>query len=418
MSGSAAILDNVRDLLARFVAFPSPHALTAVTLWAAHAHVITQLDSTPRLALVSPEPACGKSRTLEILELLVPRALNVLNASPAPIFREVSAGAEEEHPVTLLFDESDALFRPTRGDDPNLDLRAMLNAGHRRGATIPRCVGPKHEVVRFQVFAAAALAGIGNPPPTLASRSVIVRMRRRAPDERVEPFRYRLHSQEGLAARDRLEAWAQEASSEIERAEPVMPDGVVDRPADVWEPLLAVADVCGGHWPETARSACVTFTAATNEDEQTLGALLLRDLHGVFDGARALATKTILGELHALEESPWADLRGKPLDARGLARMLRPYGVASKTVKLEHPTPDGKNTAKGYHQDDLLDAWMRYLPDHGSPPSPQSPSNDDGKTMVTQVTEVTQDRLGGEDECMTCQRLGAPCARHFDPEAG
>ena len=38
-------------------------------------------------------------------------------------------------------------------------------------------------------------------------------------------------------------------------AEPVMPDGVTDRAAEVWEPLVAIADVAGGHWPATARAA-------------------------------------------------------------------------------------------------------------------------------------------------------------------
>jgi len=31
-------------------------------------------------------------------------------------------------------------------------------------------------------------------------------------------------------------------------AEPVMP--LEDRAADVWEPLIAIADLAGGEWPE------------------------------------------------------------------------------------------------------------------------------------------------------------------------
>src|SRR4051794_7924048 len=105
----AALLDDVETFLARFVAFPSKHELVAVTLWAAHTHAMAIPDcfeSTPRLALLSPEPGSGKTRVLEVLELLVPDALHVLNASAAPIFRTIQKADDEDHgPPTLLFDE-------------------------------------------------------------------------------------------------------------------------------------------------------------------------------------------------------------------------------------------------------------------------------------------------------------------------
>ena len=98
----AAVLDDTRDFIRRFCAFPSDHALTAVTLWAAHTHAIEHFYTTARLALLSPEAASGKTRVLEVLDLLVPESLFTLNASPAAIFRLL---AEEQ--ITLLFDEGD-----------------------------------------------------------------------------------------------------------------------------------------------------------------------------------------------------------------------------------------------------------------------------------------------------------------------
>ena len=53
------LLDDVEAFLARFVAFPSEAAQVATTLWAAHAHAVTAFDSSPRLALLSPEPGAG-----------------------------------------------------------------------------------------------------------------------------------------------------------------------------------------------------------------------------------------------------------------------------------------------------------------------------------------------------------------------
>jgi hypothetical protein len=82
-------------------------------------------------------------------------------------------------------DECDTVFTRRGKDDCNEDLRALLNAGYKRGAIIPRCVGPKHEVQSFEVYVATALAGLGDLPETIMSRAVTIRMRRRAPTEQV-----------------------------------------------------------------------------------------------------------------------------------------------------------------------------------------------------------------------------------------
>jgi hypothetical protein len=294
----AALLDEVETFLARFVAFPTEAVRVAVTLWAAHAHLAAEGENTPRLALLSPEPGSGKTRVLEVLELLVPRPMHVLSASPAAVFRSI----ETERP-TLLMDEVDAVFGRRGSDDGAEDLRGLLNAGHRAGATIPRCVGPQHTVKRFPVFAAVALAGLGDLPDTLMSRSVIVRMRRRAPGEKVTPFRHRVHAPEGVEIRDRLEEWAASVASYVGAAWPDMPPGVEDRPADVWEPLLAVADAAGGRWPERARVACVELVKVAENREASLGVRLLGDLRDVFADAVALPTETILERLCELEEA-------------------------------------------------------------------------------------------------------------------
>src|SRR5262249_24342004 len=54
--------------------------------------------------------------------------------------------------------------------------------------------------------------------------------------------------------------------------------------------------------------------------------------------------------------SPWGDLKGKPINDRALARRLRQYGVKSKKLRV------GDTTAMGYAREDLVDAWLRYLP--------------------------------------------------------
>lgn len=397
MTIGSELLDDVAAFVARFVSFPSPAHSTAVTLWAAHTHLLDVFDSTPRLAVLSPEPGSGKTRVLEVLELLVPRPILSMNATPAYLFRKV---ADPAGPPTILFDEVDTVFGPRAKD--NEDLRGLLNAGHRRGATAGRCVvkGKVIETEELPAYAAVAMAGLGDLPDTLMSRSVVIRMRRRAPGETVEPFRRRVHEPAGVALHDRLGAWAALYGPGMVDAWPVMPDGIVDRNADVWEPLLMVADAVGCDWPERARCDAVTLVTATRGDQDSsLGVRLLADVRTAFAkaGTPAVFTTTLLDLLHEMDEAPWGDLRGKPLDSRGLARRLGQYEVKPGTVRI------GDITAKGYSRVDLLDAWSRYLSQ--SPNSEGSPSTDQetqgsqealSLSPLTSVTSVTT------SQCRVC----------------
>lgn len=347
-------LDDVLGFLRRFVAYPSDEAAMAHALWIAHTHLMDAWDSTPRIAFLSPEPVSGKTRALEVSELLVPNPIEAINVSAAYLFRKI--GDAEGMPPTVLFDEIDTVFGPRAKE--NEELRGLLNAGHRRGAVAGRCVVKGKIVTTEEIpaYSAVALAGLGNLPDTILTRSVVIKMRRRAPHEQVEPFRRRLHVAEGHELRDRLAAWAGVVSETIADAWPDMPAGIEDRDADVWESLLAVADAAGGDWPDKARVTAVTLVTDAREANPSLGIRLLSDLKQVFGDASAMFTSDILNKLCAMEEAPWGDLRGKPLDARGLSTKLRPYNVKPKTVRL------GEQTAKGYESSDLFDAWQRYLP--------------------------------------------------------
>lgn len=351
------LLDDTREFINRFCAFPSAACLDAVTLWAAHAHMVEHFYTTPRLALLSPEASSGKTRVLEVLDLLVPESMFSVSPSPATVFRKLA-----KCQITLLLDECDTVFTKRGKDDTNEDLRALINSGYKRGATIPRCIGPKHDVVDFEVFCATALAGLGDLPDTIMTRSIIIRMRPRAPDEQVEPFRYRVHEPAGHQLRDRLAAWSEYVGESAGEAWPDLPEGVIDRSAEAWEPLLSVADQAGDHWPDTARAACVEMVRSGADRKVSLGRRLLADLRTIFGEADAIHTETILqrlcdGEQYGLDaDAPWSDLHGKPLNSRGLASMLGRYGVKSTKVKVSGVS------LQGYRRDHLWEAWKRYLP--------------------------------------------------------
>jgi len=215
---SATVLNAVYAFLGRFVAYPSEHAQIAHVLWIAHTHLMDAWESTPRLAFLSPEPASGKTRALEISELLVPNAVEAINVTPAYLFRKV--GDEERGPPTILYDEIDTVFGPKAKE--NEEIRGLLNAGHRRGAVAGRCLvrGRTVETEEISAYCAVALAGLGWLPDTILTRSVIIRMRRRAPSEMVTPFRRRVHTPDGHELRDQLTIWAAQVADTDGRRAP------------------------------------------------------------------------------------------------------------------------------------------------------------------------------------------------------
>jgi 5S rRNA maturation endonuclease (ribonuclease M5) len=372
----AVLLDAVAEFLLAYVAFPSADAAIAVTLWAAHTHLAAAFESTPRLALLSPEKQCGKSRVLELLDLLCADPETLSDASPAYLYRRIGAG-----PLTILLDECDAIWRRGKsGKDETAEaLRSVINAGHRKSATVGRVEmnGQAAALKRFPVYAPAALAGIGTLPDTIMDRAVVIRMRRRAPDETIRAFRERMTRPEGEQLRDELAKWALDVAQLVGEPWPDMPPGVTDRPADVWEPLLMVADLAGGGWPHMARAACTALVNGARDDTATAGVRLLADIRAVWsagtDGTSGtllasdvpdvplvphIGTQDLLRRLCALDESPWADWYGKPLDDRGLARALKNYDIRSAKVRI------GELSVRGYRRDDFREAWRRYASDH------------------------------------------------------
>jgi hypothetical protein len=115
------LLDTLSASIRRHVVMRD-HAADTAALWAVHTYLVDCFDTSPRLAITSPEKGCGKTTALDVLSRLVSRPLPTANASASAIFRII----ELQRP-TLLIDEADT-FLPD-----NEELRGILNSGHRRG---------------------------------------------------------------------------------------------------------------------------------------------------------------------------------------------------------------------------------------------------------------------------------------------
>jgi hypothetical protein len=232
----------------------------AVALFTAATHVPEAFDVATYLDVTSPLKRCGKSRLLEVLELLVRSPLSASSISTAALYR-----ALEERKPTLLLDEVDAIFTAKSEKD---DLRGVINAGWRRSAVALRMGGPRMTKVEdFSPFGFKVLAGIGELPDTIRDRCIRIRLERRTRDERIERFRRRDAEARGYELRNRLADWLEPRVDHVRSLRPDLPDELDDRAQDVWEPLLAIADLADGEWPERARAAALALSSGEERED-------------------------------------------------------------------------------------------------------------------------------------------------------
>lgn len=367
-------------MIRRYCVLPGDHELVAVTLWVVLTHLVAEFDYAPRLVIRSAEKRSGKSRLLEVIDALAYSPLRAVNATVAYIFRSLTA----DPPPTLLFDECDTIFGSKKVAENNEELRGLLNAGFQRGLTFGRTVGPNHVTQEFATFAMAALAGIGRMPETIEDRGVVVKMKRRTPGEVVHPYRLGRDGPKLNKMRDRIAEWANEVRGEVHDEYPDLP--VDDRAADLWEPLVRVADLAGGQWPKLAREAAEALVDSAAEDDtaRSTNLQLLEDIKAVFVD-EFMQSDDLCSKLRQLQESPWEQF---DLNRWKLGRRLREY-----EIKTRHS--DDKKM-RGYHRSDFADAFTRYLPPVTKPskPSETVPQSDD---QQEQPDGLDQPELSADD---------------------
>lgn len=340
-----AALDAVQREFDKYIVFPSNEARDACVLWTLHTHVFRAFESTPRLSVRSTEPGSGKSRVLQLVKRMTPNALDAIDMTPAVMYRSIERGA------TLLIDEADTIWGKGGSGSSHTQRRAVINAGHHVDGSVMRPQG-QDEVRQFGVFGPMALAGIGRLPETIATRSVEIVMRKRKPgDPTVKPFRLKFASDDLAKAYEACELWAAFALKPLRASMPELP--VADRAADVWEPLVAIADLTHDEeWSKRARKACKRLTQEANDKPVTIGVRLLQSIRAAFGKDEILATPELMERLYSEDESPWE--RGQ-FSSRDMARILAEYGVSSQTVRIDgHPT-------RGYKREAFEPAFNRYI---------------------------------------------------------
>jgi len=347
-------LEQIHQLLIRHAVLPEG-AASALSLWVLGSYAYDAFRIWPKLCITSPEKRCGKTTLMEVLGGLCQRALVASGISPAAVFRVIEAWRP-----TLLIDEADTFL------SGNEELRGVINSGHTKsGAFVIRTVGDDHEPRRFSTWAPMAIAMIRLPPGTILDRSLLIRLRRKLPGERVAKLPLGF-AEDNLPLRRQALRWARDHLEPLRRMVPRLPASTNDRALDNWTPMFALAEAAGGNWPQRAIEAFHYLNQA-DEDEDAVGPMILSDIRRVFAGRglQRLHAQELIEGLLELEERPWAEWRhGKPLTTTGLARLLRPYRIASRQLRIGH------TNRNGYEWEDFRDAFARYLV--ADPPEPTS----------------------------------------------
>ena len=377
----AQLLNDITDAILRFIVLDKFQARLAA-LWVSACWLVDVIHAAPIALINAPEKACGKTQLLTVLSNLSPRATQASGISPSVLFRMIEA----YHP-TLFIDEIETVLKD------NDELRGLINAGHTRdSAYVWRSVskGDDFEPKRFRVWGMKGIAGINaiKLAETVTSRSIIFELRRKKANEKVQRLR---EAEPDLFATlaAKLARFAEDYRAKVANARPCLPDELSDREQDNFEPLLSIADIAGGHWPETARKGALKLSDAAFSVQSTANELLT-SIQEIFEKKKIdrISTTDLIKALCEDEENPWVTYnRGKPITPRQIARHLAGYEIRSKTIRISY------ETAKGFEYSQFEDAFNRYLshtpPNYPSQGNNPLKANNDNGFDVTESKSVT-----------------------------
>jgi hypothetical protein len=322
----------------------------ALALWVIGTHIFDLFDIFPYVCITSPTKRCGKTRLAEIIELFCKDPLSSVNISEAALFRSIA----KDQP-TVIIDEAESLAN--RKSERSQYLLALLQAGFKQGAVVPRCVGSAHNVEKFPVYCPKVVLAIGTLPDTLLDRSLHAVMQRKQADQNVASFRRRNAKERADGPLNALKIWCDANREAVQRTYLKQRiDFLQDREADIWEPLFSIASVAVPERLGELKTIARRMSLEKNklDIDESLGARLLADIRNIFDDSKfkKLETAQLIFKLKALPETTW----GEELTPIKLARILRPFEISSRQLWIR------EKNRRGYDLDDFRNVFESYVP--------------------------------------------------------
>jgi hypothetical protein len=249
---------------------------TVLALFTLNSYTFDLFDTTPYLQIDSATGGCGKTTLLLHLEVTCNRAYLGADPSEAALFRRI----DRDKPTWLL-DEAAVLH----GHDERANaIRAVLDAGYRKGATVSRCVGENNDLRDFEVFCPKVFGLVGSLRGTTLDRCIIIHM-----VKTMHTLKTRRRMLYRLAAplREKLEAYATLYRPQVEKLYDAEPDAgywpqLTGREEDIWGPLMIHARLAGPEVEKRALDVALSFSGqkaemAVAEDFDTALTLELKE---------------------------------------------------------------------------------------------------------------------------------------------
>jgi hypothetical protein len=388
------MLTKIEAYLRSYLSFPDDRYYLPLVLFAVLEHCWYEcFDEVPYLSVAASVKGAGKTRVLELLQILAGDGKAVLLDGSVTL---AALYTETDEKKVVLIDESERL------QNPHSTFRPILNGGYRSGQTLKRKIGG--EVKCFSIFCPKVFAQIGDVHDSLRDRCIVVEMQRTKSGNRTEYVR-QFAKEEGaeiaLGIEEELGARIGEIRDAYLNYHNLYPSlGFLrDRDRELWKPLFALCQVFGPERIHDLERSAADIAALKTKpvrrfehlkvEEERIQKLefsewLLRDSLLVIGERERIASAELVRGLREIPTSPWRLYEGTGITEISLASMLKLFDVEPKTIRFK-PKSEPNSTAKGYYREPLYKALkeIQTEPEDAAERNLVTPSNEVSKRAAS-----------------------------------
>jgi hypothetical protein len=386
------LVDTLTKWLAGYMFLEDKGYALVAALWAINTWVFERLYACPYLSVTSDTICAGKTRMIELLELVSRNGVRFVSGTPSYIFRTIQ---QHESKLTLFFDDAEGRSGPS-----GQVIRNLMETGSRRGETVPWSTpGGKFQPLVAYCPKCFAITGELNKP--LRERSIEIRL------QRGNPARHFDHS----AATAEAAGIVEQIRVAFEHGFPVAspPAFLTGREHEIWASLFGVAEAfrLNAETMDTLTRTAADLVARKIAPREPIsreeyerrardksdGERAVRDLAAVLPPDEpSIPSAIAVQRMKAILTAPWRAFRGTGLDEVELERLVAPYGLQPKVVKAKHERKGQSTKAYSAHDVQSVRQKMADVADVGDQdfivPAPPAPALQASSVQVTRRGEL------------------------------